>query len=138
MFSISCGEEGQETQPTRFPLRVGARWIYDAMADSVISIQTFNGHTYYELGGQSLLWAGSLVRMNELGQLVILSGDSEQIFFDFNAPVGTTWTLMSPPPIELPYEVSVENRDLPNVVVPAGTFSGCYEFMFHPPAIDNS
>jgi len=135
MLSVSCSDEDEERQPEWFPLRVGARWIYDAIADSVISTQDINGHTYYELAGYSLLWRGSLVRMNDLGQLMILGGDSEQVFFDFNAPAGSNWMLTSP---HGPYQVSVENRNLPNVVVPAGTFSGCYEFIFQSPAIDNS
>ena len=126
---ISCSEEEEGLQREWFPLQVGTRWIYDAMADSVISEHAINGHTYYQLAGSSLPLGQSLVRMNDQGQLVALRGDSEYVLFDFESPVGTAWDVLGS-------TMSIVNRNVPNVVVPAGSFSGCYLFFFDSGMID--
>jgi hypothetical protein len=124
----SCDDAPEATR-TAYPLRPGTRWVFTTFTDTVLSNVVVNGHVYAAISpGYSVLGGTpALVRMNDADQLVMPSDDGEEVLFDFGAPVGATWTFG---PGMFPYTVHVLERDLQNVVVPAGEFSDCYYFHF--------
>jgi hypothetical protein len=114
-----------------FPLAPGTRWDYGAFADTVLGSVRIDGHTYLRPSGGSLV-TSSPVRLTPDDRLVFWNGESEQTLFDFSVPVGTSWVMRIG---EFDLVVTVENRDLPNVVVPAGTFNGCFYFSVKRPGV---
>lgn len=124
--TIGCGDDATEPEnPTIFPLDEGTIWNYGSFEDSVIAVEKFGGIHYAKHTGISLLGPRPLfARMSSGGQFLVFDGEKEKVLFDFAAPVGTTWIWTG----SIDYQITVKNRDLPNVVVPAGSFDGCYLF----------
>lgn len=121
-----------------FPLAVGNSWTYSVEGIGapqsetirVVDSRDIRGVTYYQVEG--LVPTAGLLRIDSRGRLVeYREGQSEQLWYDFAAPLGSSWQIDRP---DLCFasatikERGVEHR------VPAGAFRGVIEVDFGPEA----
>ena len=130
LFLLGCGGDGG-TRPVRssdlFPLAVGNIWNYTGgKSDTITAREFIDENVYYQFNSA---FPFDLVRMNELGQLVlIVRCCGETVLFDFQAQVGESWIFddcTDGPFIEITLLAADDE-----VSVPAGLFTGCYRFAF--------
>ena len=129
------------------PLAIGNSWIYEFVTNepsgtemmSVKSAQISgivykDGKRYFRLDG--FLFSpdtGSyLIREDEKGNVFSLSGDSENLMFQFSSPTGTVWKTIGRSRDTLDLFVS-SRQD--SVVTPLGTFRNCITIRPYPPGV---
>jgi hypothetical protein len=103
VWTALCGC-GDSTAPVAtcdvFPLQEGNRWSwaippYGFFSDTVQAPVVMNSHEYFPMRASSLgLFAPVLLRMDGACRLLILDGEDEKVFIDFNAPVLEPWSLV--------------------------------------------
>ncbi|MDZ7374577.1 MAG: T9SS type A sorting domain-containing protein [candidate division KSB1 bacterium] len=112
-----------------FPLRTGNRWSFRSDLEwAVGETVRVDGRNYLSLRRYSV-FGPCLVRWEDTGQLYVRDGKREQLWLDFSAEVGGTWTVTSPDS-QLLWDVELQSKD-DTVSVPAGRFVGCYRFWYH-------
>ena len=125
-------------QSAFFPLEVGNRWTYSVEGRAgggdhtirVLDSLDFDGVTYYDVDG--LVAGRAWLRFDSRGRLVQRrEGGSEQLWYDFAAPVGGAWTIDRP---DLCFaKAAIESRT-ETVKTPAGVFTGAVVVDFGPEA----
>ena len=121
-----------------FPLDVGNSWTYSVegigapQSDTirVVDSRDISGVTYYQVEG--LVPTAGLLRIDSRGRLVeYREGRSEQLWYDFAAPLGSSWQIDRP---DLCFaSATIEARGAEHSV-PAGVFRGVIEVDFGPEA----
>jgi hypothetical protein len=121
VWTALCGC-GDSTAPVAtcdvFPLQEGNRWSwaippYGFFSDTVQAPVVMNSHEYFPMRASSLgLFAPVLLRMDGACRLLILDGEDEKVFIDFNAPVLEPWSLQMSLPGGgfLLYEVQIRSK----------------------------
>ena len=129
----SCGNDpvAPEVEEGIFPLDPGTTWHYVSgdsarVGDAVV----VGGVEYSPLVGP--LFEDALARLDRSGKFFVRSSPAspvESLLFDFGVPPGTSWTYAVEGTEEIPPTVTLVSND-DTVTVPAGTYSGCYTFLF--------
>ncbi len=113
--------------PDYFPLQPGNRWEYNGHTTTVTGRVTApDGRHYFALDGYwQSVDPNRLVRTNRMHGVVEFNSDSPNpnLWYRLNAPVGTSWTIMSERPVPCLDGATLTIGSRTEVVtVPAGTF----------------
>jgi hypothetical protein len=128
-------ENTEPPMPDYFPMQIDNQWIFSgAPTESIVDTVRVNGKVHYQFSSFRD-FRDVLLRMNGNNELILRYGDDEQVWLNFAATVGDTWTVHDPV-IDVKWLVHLQSKD-DTVTVQAGTFTGCYRFWYDFGCCDN-
>ena len=114
------------------PLHKGNSWTFSNSInyeETIVDTQRIGENLYFQFD-QFRYFPNILLRMREDNKLMVRKDASEQVWLDFSAAVGDTWSVAEPCESLYTWTVFLESKN-DTVTVPAGTFTNCYRFWFH-------
>ncbi|MBL7067905.1 MAG: T9SS type A sorting domain-containing protein [Candidatus Marinimicrobia bacterium] len=114
-----------------FPMHIGNQWSFylrNPITNTIIDTMRINDRLYYQFDN-------IYFHMSSDNKLYSRSEDHEQLWLDFSAEVGDSWTVPDQPSLTV-WTVFLQSKT-DTITVPAGTFTNCYQFWFSFGCCDN-
>lgn len=120
-----------------FPMQIGNQWsfsLHNPIIDSIIDTMRSDNRIYYKF--DDYRHSGNVhLYMSSDNKLYRRSEDREQLWLDFSANVGDSWTVTSQDSLTI-WTVFLQSKT-DTITVPAGRFTNCYKFWFSFGCCDN-